>query len=237
VLAGVTLAAGIIPYPVTFLATDLICELYGKKRANAVVWVGFFLSMWVLIVIKLGQWAEPFDGLNRQAEYDVIFGNSVRAIFASMIAYLVAQLIDVRMFHFWKEKTKGKHLWLRNNGSTMVSQLVDTVLVVSILFWGDLPLKTIGQIIVAGYLFKLVIAAVDTPFFYFGVKHLGAWIDPDKESPRVGGDLVMLVVVLMATSLLVNAAYAWGTVGGGSQLVAGVAVIVVCTMALARGKG
>ncbi len=234
VLAGVTLAAGIIPYPITFLATDLISEVYGRKRANAVVLVGFFLSLYVLVLLKLGQWAEPYEGLNRQAEYEVIFGGSMRAIVASMIAYLAAQLIDVRLFHYWKQRTEGKHLWLRNNASTMVSQIIDTVLVVSILFWGVLEPGEIVSIIIAGYIFKLIIAAVDTPFFYFGVKHLGAWADPERESPPIAGDLGILAACFGAIALIVHGAYAWGTVGGTSQLVAGGAAIVVCTMALAR---
>lgn len=188
---GVILAAGIIPYPVTFLVTDLISELYGKKRADAVVWAGFWVSMWVLVVLRIGAWVEPVGTELRSAGeiqglYVGVFGQSSRAIVASMIAYLVAQLLDVRIFHFWKRFTGGRHLWLRNNGSTMLSQLLDSVLVVTILFWGQLPGDVIVQIIVASYVFKVLIAAIDTPFFYLGVH----WLKPLVGEPGTGEEAV-----------------------------------------------
>ncbi len=110
--------------------------------------------------------------MDRQQEYTVIFGNSARAIIASMVAYLTAQFVDVQLFHFWKRLTNGRHLWLRNNASTMISQMIDTVLVVTILFYGQLPFAQIQSIICASYLFKLIIAASDTPFFYLGSRYL-----------------------------------------------------------------
>jgi hypothetical protein len=98
-----------------------------------------------------------------------IFGKTGRAVAASMIAYLVAQLVDIQLFHFWRRLTQGKHLWLRNNGSTMLSQLVDTTLVVTLLFVGTDHQGHIGQMILAGWTFKLIAAALDTPFFYLAV--------------------------------------------------------------------
>lgn len=188
---AVVLAAGVLPYPVTFLVTDLISELYGKRRASAVVWTGFWVSLFVLLVIQVGSWVpavgtEARTAAEVQALYDGVFGQSSRAIFASMVAYLIAQLFDVRIFHFWKELTRGRHLWLRNNGSTMLSQMLDTVLVVSILFWSVLPFETVVQIIIASYVFKLLSAAVDTPFFYLGVRWIGPWID--ERGPPDGSD-------------------------------------------------
>ena len=184
---GVILAAGIIPYPVTFLATDLISELYGKRRADAVVWAGFWVSLFVLVVLRIGAWVEPVGTDLRtaaevQALYVGVFGQSSRAIVASMIAYLVAQLLDVRIFHFWKRLTDGRHLWLRNNGSTMLSQLMDSVLVVTILFYGQLSGALIVQIIVASYIFKLLFALLDTPLFYLGVH----WLKPRVGPPPAG---------------------------------------------------
>ena len=185
---AVILAAGILPYPVTFLATDLISELYGRRRADAVVWTGFWVSVYILLILKIGAWVPPVGTDVRSADevqalYVGVFGQSSRAIIASMIAYLVAQLLDVRIFHFWKRVTDGRHLWLRNNGSTMVSQLLDSVLVITILFWGQLGGSTIIQIIVASYLFKLLFAALDTPFFYLGVH----WLRPLVGDPDQGG--------------------------------------------------
>lgn len=303
-------AVGILPYPVTFLVTDLISEVYGRKRANYVVFTGLIVSVFILGVIALGKAVPPLpkniwnpvqgdtnwhlervnlklnltpaektrldqflrtktriladlrggekgrksaqlekqflsllspDNRERylamkgqrarfsrpyfineedtggedpknylgqrylytyfeefflvfpkevpvairkkaiehhqnlnpvlpfQTAYDAVFGQSVRAIFASMVAYLIAQLIDVRIFHFWKKLTKGRHLWLRNNGSTFLSQVVDTVLVMTILFYGVFPTETLVRMIWAGIFFKWCVAAIDTPFAYLGV--------------------------------------------------------------------
>ena len=165
-----TVSVGILPYPLTFLVTDLLSEFYGQKRTNYVVYSGFAALLLVLLVIWLGGLlpALPFSKVD-DAAYDVVFGNSVRVIFASMAAYLVAQLVDVRLFHFWKRVTHGKHLWVRNNFSTMLSQGVDSTLVVGILFVGTLPLATVGTYILDGWLFKILVAALDTPFMYAGV--------------------------------------------------------------------
>ena len=122
------LSVGIIAYPVTFLVTDLISELYGQKRANQVVVSGVFASVFTTLLVLISvnatavQWS-PIDSVT----FSKVFGLTGPAFFASMVAYLTAQLIDVRIFHFWKRLTKGKHIWLRNNDSTMFSQLVDTM--------------------------------------------------------------------------------------------------------------
>ena len=237
-------SAGILPYPLTFLVTDLISELYGQKKANQVVFSGFISSLFVLLFLWLG--SQP-DALNRMeiitnidkeidpdlienlsevtflkleyadqnkaifdiksvedmkdeeisraieptiealeknnysvnfikspvnnSTYNLVFQNAWRVIAASMIAYLFAQFIDVRIFHFWKKLTKGKHLWLGNNGSTIASQLVDTTLVVSILFVGVWNSDQIFRAIIDGWLFKMFMAFIDTPIIY-GIIHL-----------------------------------------------------------------
>jgi len=173
-IGTITLSVGILPYPITFLATDLISEIYGKKRANFLVYLGFFLSILMLLILQLGK-AVPvshLQGPEIQEHYLAVFGQTTRAVFASMLAYLVAQLLDIKLFHFWKNLTKGKHLWLRNNGSTMVSQLVDTIAVVTILFAGVWENKAIVHVIISSYCFKLLIALFDTPLFYVGVHFL-----------------------------------------------------------------
>ena len=103
--------------------------------------------------------------------YNTVFQNAWRVILASMIAYLCAQFLDVRLFHFWKNLTKGKHLWLRNNASTIGSQLVDTILVICVLFAGVWPSGQIMSAIFDGWLFKMLCALVDTPIIY-GVLYL-----------------------------------------------------------------
>lgn len=272
-------AVGVLPYPLTFLCTDFISELYGRARANLVVFVGLLVNLIVLGFISIGEaapvtdfrspaqrivtmdyidaaesdgaggersmmspdasgptWArpavprlgpdaQPVLGPGGQPELvaverfelapipggpegalqlvDADTGQPViheetlfsrialttrQAMLASMVAYLLAQFVDVYLFHFWKRLTKGRMLWLRNNGSTLVSQLVDTTCVVLITFWalissGDMPLKQVMVLIGSGYLFKMVIALLDTVPFYFGVSWLSRYleIDPNAE--------------------------------------------------------
>ena len=165
-------SAGILPYPLTFLVTDLISELYGQKKANLVVFSGFIASMFVLFFLWLGGQFNSIPGSPvGDPIYNIVFQNAWRIIAASMVAYLFAQFIDVKIFHFWKRLTNGKHLWLRNNGSTIISQLVDTTLVVSILFVGVWDSSQIINAIIDGWLFKMLMAFIDTPIIY-GIIHL-----------------------------------------------------------------
>ena len=184
-LGVATISAGVLPYPITFLCTDLISELYGKKRANALVVVGFLVSAYMLVLLKVAG-ALPVSaaqGPEIQDHYMAVFGQSTRAIIASMVAYLTAQLVDVRLYHFWRRLTDGRHLWLRNNASTMLSQLIDTTAVVLVLFYGVWGWGQISAVIVASYSFKLIVAAVDTPLMY-----AGEWFFRDiKDESRTGG--------------------------------------------------
>ena len=165
-------SVGILPYPLTFLVTDLISELYGQRKANLVVFSGFVASVFVLIFLWLGSQFSAISGsIVDDITYDSVFQNAWRLIAASMVAYLFAQFVDVRIFHFWKRLTKGKHLWLRNNGSTIASQLIDTALVVCILFVGVWESDQIYSAILDGWLFKMLMAFIDTPIIY-GVIHL-----------------------------------------------------------------
>lgn len=162
------ISAGVLPYPITFLITDILSELYGRKRTNRVVVVGFVVSLFVLGILWLGGQFNAIDTSPVGDEiYNTVFQNAWRVILASMTAYLVAQLIDVRLYHFWKKVTNGKMLWLRNNGSTILSQLLDTTLVVVVLFAGVQPTGTIVDYIIDGWLFKSIVALCDTPIMYF----------------------------------------------------------------------
>ena len=174
-------SAGILPYPLTFLVTDLISEIYGQKRANLVVFSGFIASMFVLLFLWLGgQFNAIPSSIVGDETYNSVFQNAWRIIAASMIAYLFAQFVDVKIFHFWKKLTNGKHLWLRNNGSTVASQLIDTTLVVCILFLGVWNGDQIFQAIIDGWLFKMLMAFVDTPIIYGIVYLLKGKIDIAK---------------------------------------------------------
>ena len=165
-------SAGILPYPLTFLVTDLISELYGQKKANLVVFSGFIASLFVLLFLWLGgQFNSIPSSIVDDVTYNSVFRNARRLIAASMVAYLIAQFIDVRIFHFWKKLTNGKHLWLRNNGSTIASQLVDTSLVICILFVGVWKPDQIISAIFDGWMFKMLMAFIDTPIIY-GILYL-----------------------------------------------------------------
>jgi len=187
------LAIGVLPYPITFLCTDLISEFFGKKRANLVVWVGLILNLWVILIVWLGGVLDAPDNLvNGELPITVENGKAIipygyefyhirkltlGATLASMVAYLTAQFIDVHIFHYLKEKTNGKKLWLRNNGSTLVSQLVDSIAVILIThyFADALPKNEAGELIqpvttfiISSYIFKMFAALIDTMPFYAG---------------------------------------------------------------------
>jgi hypothetical protein len=171
---GQTLPVSILWYPLTFLITDIVSEMYGEQRARYLVIMGFGMSMVLLLFSLIGVALPPASFYPLQQDYTNIFGPVWRLLFASMAAYLLAQMIDVRLFHFWKRLTKGKHLWLRNNGSTMISQFVDTFTVNTIFLYNN-PIVFTGdfgdlmRIILGVYVIKFAIAALDTPFCYLGV--------------------------------------------------------------------
>lgn len=179
---------GLIAYPFTFLATDLISELYGRRKAQLMVWVGFWMNVFMLFLMTVNHWLPNTQGVSGglnhfEGVYEFMVGNTI----GSMIAYLVAQSVDVRLFHFWKRLTKGKHLWLRNNASTMVSQLVDSTAILSILYLaGNLgsEVSTVGALVILilnSYLFKFFFALFDTPLCYLGV-----WLFQEYEEDPSG---------------------------------------------------
>lgn len=178
------LSVGILPYPVTFLVTDLISELYGKKKADQVVLSGLVASVFVLGVVMLANVVPQTSWSPVGNEtFTKVFGLFGPAVFASMVAYLAAQFVDIRVFHFWKRLTRGKHLWLRNNCSTVVSQLVDTSAVLALLCWaGVIDWVRFWPLLANGFLFKVLVALFDTPLFYLGVWALKDKIheDPDE---------------------------------------------------------
>ncbi len=203
-LGPLALAVGVLPYPLTFLCTDLVSELYGRKRATFLVWVGLALNIFVILMMYLGDilpdvaesnmppWQRIFvakpialptgEVIEGQTQlFHMIYACTAGSIFASMVAYLTAQFCDVQLFHFWKRVTKGKHLWLRNNLSTLVSQLVDSFAVISITFGaiflrGEMELAAVLTLMGSNYLFKMVAALLDTIPFYFCVHYLSGYL-------------------------------------------------------------
>ncbi len=201
------LTSGILTYPITFLLTDLVSEIWGKKRADFMVFLAFFISFIMLLVIAAAkalpgaeawQVSSPLAAFFHpqyhiyneagellgarqeaaQAAFSFTFDAPGLLLFSSMLAYLTAQLLDNFLFHFWKRLSQGRHLWLRNNASTWISQLADTFIVNSIFlhfYWGmswyssspDMPV-TILQVILGAYGCKVLIAMLDTPLIYLG---------------------------------------------------------------------
>jgi len=184
------LSVGILPYPVTFLITDLIAEIYGKRRANQVVIAGLGATMFVLLILSLANAAPATDysPVNDRI-FTQVFGLAPLAVAASMIAYLLAQLVDIRLYHFWKDFTKGKHLWLRNNASTMTSQFVDTASVLFLLcLFQAIEWNLFWPLLWSGFFFKVMIAALDTPILYLLVYSVRRHFDleVDQEIRRQG---------------------------------------------------
>ncbi len=165
------ISVGILPYPITFLITDLVSEIFGKRKANQVVTAGIFASFFSMGIIFIANAvpaipSSPID----DATFIQVFGLSPLGVLASMLAYLAAQYIDISIYHFWKGLTKGKYLWLRNNFSTFSSQFIDTFTVVGLLcLFGVLPWDKFSGLVISGFLFKVLIALLDTPLLYFFV--------------------------------------------------------------------
>ena len=156
---------------VTFLITDLISEIYGRKKANQIVTAGIFASFFSMGIVLLANWVPALPSSPVQDEvFSHVFALSPIAVFASMLAYLFAQYVDIGIYHFWKKLTNGKHLWLRNNFSTYLSQFIDTFTVVGLLcIFKVLPWSMFYGLVISGFIFKVIVAFLDTPFLYFFV--------------------------------------------------------------------
>jgi len=166
---GIFVPAGILAYSITFIITDTASEIYGKKTADTLVFSGFtaLLLTFVLMQISIVLPSAPF--WDNQQAYASVAGSTSRIILASLLAYLVSQHHDVWLFHLIKNKTNGKHLWLRNNASTAVSQFLDSAIFITIAFYGVMPL---WPLIFGQWAVKLIIAIVDTPIVYLVVNLL-----------------------------------------------------------------
>ena len=178
-IAGVRVSVGIFFVPVLFLITDIVGEVFGRREASrfvnmaTIMLVLLFAMMALCIAIRPNDgWNTEVDGLAMQKQYANVFGSSLRMTVASLVSFVLAQQLDVFMFAFWGKVTKGRHLWVRNNLSTIVSQLIDTTVFEFIAFWHISPRFTtafVFSLILPYWLFKVVFALLDTPFCYLGV--------------------------------------------------------------------
>lgn len=182
------LSVGILPYPLTFLITDLISEIYGKKAANRVVKAGIFASFFSIGILLMADYVPAMEGSPvDDTTFTKVFSLSPLAVLASMIAYLLAQFVDIKIYHFWKNLTQGKMLWLRNNFSTFASQFLDTFSVVLLLsFFGILPWDLFLGLVMSGFVFKVIVAALDTPLLYLLV-----WIFRKKFKLKLGEEITL----------------------------------------------
>lgn len=165
-LFGFSVTLGNVLYGSIFLATDILSEFHGKKEANKAVWIGFTIMIISTIYFQLTLLFKPNAEDFVNIHFIEIFSFLPRIAVASLIAYLVSQLHDVWVFNLIKEKTKGKMLWLRNNFSTLLSQLIDTSIFCFIAFFGVFPIEIFWQIFISTYILKFIIGLLDTPFIY-----------------------------------------------------------------------
>lgn len=165
------ISVGLLPYPITFLVTDLVSEIYGRRKANDLVLAGIFASVFSLGIIAIANYVPAIDASPiGDAVFNKVFGATTIAVVASMTSYLFAQFIDIQIYHFWKRLTNGKMLWLRNNFSTIFSQFVDTLSVLLLLCYYEVLLwEQFLPLLIAGFLFKMLVALIDTPLLYAGV--------------------------------------------------------------------
>lgn len=180
------ISVGVLPYPLTFLITDLISEIFGKKKANQIVTAGIFASIFSMGIVLLSDIAPAIPGSPVDDEiFSKVFALSPIAVLASMLAYLCAQYVDIAIYHFWKRLTSGKYLWLRNNFSTFSSQIIDTTTVVGLLcIFGVIPWSLFKGLVISGVAFKIFIALLDTPLLYLFV-----YIFRRRFNLKMGGEI------------------------------------------------
>ena len=187
IILGMETSLGVIFYSSIFFATDLLGEKHGRAVANQAVLLGFGVSVIIVLMMSMSLLYLPSTrpesavfSSDIHAAFSRILDFSPRFVFGSLLAYLISQSFDVWFFHRVKEWTQGKHLWLRNNLSTMTSQALDTVLYAVIVWWGIFDLVYAFQLALAKYVFKVFIAAFDTPFIYWA----RTWDVPEPVAER-----------------------------------------------------
>lgn len=172
-LFGFVSTLGNVVYATSFLITDILSENYGKKEANKAVWIGFFSLISMTILMNITLFYTPLEGddfavITREAT-STIFGLMPRIAVASLTAYLLSQRHDVWAFHFWKNRfPENRHLWIRNNLSTMFSQIIDSAVFVLIAFYGVFETAVLFEVFLTTYFLKFLVAISDTPFVYWG---------------------------------------------------------------------
>ena len=184
----ITMTLGVIPFPVTFIITDLLNEYFGRRGVRFVTLLGMvaLIGAYLLILIDIRIPAARFSPVTDEA-FQNVFANSGAIIYASMVAYLIGQFIDMQIFHFIRRKTANRHIWLRATGSTLVSQLIDSFVVIYIAFGSGigtqtLPLDQVGGIAATNFLYKVVVAIAITPLIYLGHNLMDRYLGKEAEA-------------------------------------------------------
>jgi uncharacterized integral membrane protein (TIGR00697 family) len=174
IIFGLQTSLGVIFYASIFFATDVLSENYGKKAAQNAVQMGFIVSIIMILMMSLALLYQPSTQLgtaeiSKQIHnaFATIINFTPRFLIGSLLAYYISQRFDVWAFHYIKQQTGEKHLWLRNNLSTMSSQIIDTTIYSLVAWWGIVDLKTAIQLGLVKYLFKIIISIIDTFFIYW----------------------------------------------------------------------
>jgi len=189
VIAGLQTSMGVILYSSIFFATDLLSEKYGRKEAQRAVLLGFYVSVALVVMTQISMLFLPSSlpqtsafAQSVHAAMVTLFDYTPRFVFGSLLAYLISQSFDVWVFHRIRDATNGRHLWLRNTGSTLLSQAIDTLIYGLVVWWGLVDLVTALQLAGAKYVFKFAIAVIDTPFIYLACRWRAREPDWKEES-------------------------------------------------------
>jgi queuosine precursor transporter len=174
---GIVTSVGLFGYPPTFLITDIVEEVRGREVTKVFVHAGFLSLCIAVIFVFVSTGLSPSSLYPHSEAYNSVFSNSLRIILASMVAFLISQYHDLWAFNFWKQKTNGKYLWFRNNLSTIVSQLLDSVVFIFIAFYHATPEMnaiSVLYMVLPLWTLKVILALLDTPFVYLGVRWLSS---------------------------------------------------------------
>lgn len=176
-IGSISFPAGVYAFPISFLVTDVINEVWGKKEAGFTVILGFAASIVFTLLTMLAVWLPAADFWTMQPEYAMVLATVPRITIAGLVAFVFSQNTDLWIFDRLKALHKGKHLWIRNNVSTMAAQLVDSLIFIVIAFYGTMPTAALVTMVFSQWAIKLLLAALDTPFVYWGVK----WAEKGEE--------------------------------------------------------
>lgn len=180
------MSMGIVPWPIVFITTDLINEYFGEKGVRKLSIITAFLIAYAFVILFVAILIPAAKGISpvTDAQFLAVFGQSMYIIIGSIIAFLISQFIDISLFHFLKNKTGNKMIWLRSTGSTVVSQLFDSFIVLGIAFYlpGKIDFNTFITSALTGYFFKLILAIVLTPAIYLGHTFINKFIHLENET-------------------------------------------------------